>query len=102
MEGNEVTSKRPIPSLFDKHIDLKASERKEKEREERLKEKHEKTEKEKKERGKHRDEERRGEEEEEKKKTRPAVEPLVRDRTVRRVRFLKYRKLFILFNIPKK
>lgn len=87
-EGNEITVKRQIPSLFDKPIDLKGNE-KGRDRDDRSREKKDRVDKDKKEdkRVKHKEEDKKDDEEKDK-KIRPPVEPLVRDRTVRRVSFV--------------
>lgn len=90
IEGHENSTKRPIPSLFDKQIDIKSNE---KGRERDKGDKRDRIDKEKKDRAKQRDSEKR-EDDEKEKKSRPPVEPLVRDRTVRRVSFF-LKKIYI-------
>ena len=91
MEGNEIASKRPIPSLFDKQIELKTNEKIRDRDKEKINEKREKNEKDKKERSKYRVDDKKEDEDDDKdRKLRPPVEPLVRDRTIRRVCFFLY------------
>ncbi|KAK6623042.1 hypothetical protein RUM43_008894 [Polyplax serrata] len=79
VEGNDVAPKRPIPSLFEKAIDIKGTDK------EKTIDKRDRNEKDKKDLRKHREDEKRDDEDDKEKKLRPPVEPLVRDRTVRRV-----------------